>query len=134
MRDSRGSAEAMLRRGGPSRKTETMKRSERIALSTQVFGLLARVVHRIGNEADALLRRDDLNPAQFQLLLAVHRKPGSTQRELGQTLAVTVSNVSMLITKLEAAELLRREARGAAKEVWLTNRGAALVARLNVMI
>ncbi len=88
-------------------------------------------MHRTANEADELLRQQGLNPAQFQLLLAAHRQPGSTQRALGEHLAVTVSNVSMLVTKLERAGLLRREAQGASNRVWLTRRGQDLVARLS---
>ena len=98
--------------------------------SADVFGLLARVVHRTGQDAAAVLRRDDLNPAQFQLLRAVRDAPGSAQVELGGRFGVTAANVSMLLGKLEGAGLLRREPRGAANGVWLTDAGTALVDRL----
>jgi DNA-binding MarR family transcriptional regulator len=103
---------------------------DRRAESAHVFGLLARFVHRTGQEASAELKRHGLTPAQFQLLLAVQRDPASTQRELGERFDVTGANISMLIAKLEAAGLLRREPDGAANRVLLTDAGRELVARL----
>jgi DNA-binding MarR family transcriptional regulator len=95
-----------------------------------LFGLLALIVHRTSQDASAILRREGLNPAQFQLLLAVHRRPGASQRELGELFGVTRANVSMLVSKLTAAGLLRREPSGAAYRVLLTPDGEAIVARL----
>jgi hypothetical protein len=54
----------------------------RLETSAKTFGLLARFVHRAGQAAAAELRRHGLTPAQFQLLLAVQRRPAATQREL----------------------------------------------------
>ncbi len=98
--------------------------------SAQLFGLLAMIVHRTSQDATAILRREGLNPAQFQLLLAVKNRPGATQREIGDQFGVTGGNVSMLVSKLTAAGWLRREPKGAAYRIWLTEDGAALVARL----
>lgn len=99
-------------------------------MSATTFSLLARFVHRTGQAAAAELRRHGLTPAQFQLLLAVHRRPATTQRELGEHFDVTSANISMLIAKLETAGLLLREAEGAANRVLLTDAGAELVSRL----
>jgi MarR family 2-MHQ and catechol resistance regulon transcriptional repressor len=104
--------------------------TSRVQESAELFGLLARVVHRTAQDAAAILRTHDLNPAQFQLLRAVRDRPGSTQVELGGRFGVTGGNVSMLLTKLEAAGLLRREPRGAAKGIWLTEAGERVVDRL----
>lgn len=98
--------------------------------SSEVFGLLARFVHRSDQEATSDLRRHGLTPAQFQLLRAVSRRPGALQREFGEHFAVTGANVSMLIDKLERAGLLRREPVGAANRVWTTEAGTELLARL----
>ncbi len=95
-----------------------------------MFGALAMIVHRTSQDAAAILRAEGLNPAQFQLLLAVSRGPGATQRELGDQFGVTGSNVSMLVSKLTAAGLLRREADGAAFRICLTEAGDAVVERL----
>lgn len=102
----------------------------RAARSATVFGLLALLVHRTSQDAAVILRREGLNPAQFQLLLAVRNRPGETQRAFGERFGVTGANVSMLLTKLAGAGLIRREADGAANRIWLTDAGAALVDRL----
>ncbi len=107
-----------------------MSDAARAARSTEVFGLLAQVVHRTGQEASAALRAHGLTPAQFQLLRAVRDRPGTTQREIGERFSVTGANVSMLIAKLELAGLLLRRPEGAANRVLLTADGAALVDRL----
>lgn len=99
--------------------------------SAEVFGLLARLVHRTSRDAAALLSQEDLlNPAQFQLLRAVRDRPGGVQHEVGRRFGVTAGNVSMLVTKLVAAGLLRREVAGASNRLWLTEAGDRLVARL----
>lgn len=113
-------------RSGVSRGAD----DERARLSTEVFGRMALLVHRTSRDAATILDGQGLNPATWQLLLATRAHPGATQRELGQRFGVTGGNVSMLVGKLEAASLLRREARGAANTVWLTPAGLALVERL----
>jgi DNA-binding MarR family transcriptional regulator len=106
------------------------ERAERAERSARLFGLLALVVHRTSQDAAAILRREGLNPAQFQLLLAVRDHPGGAQRRFGEQFGVTGGNVSMLVSKLSAAGLVRREARGAANRIWLTDAGTDLVERL----
>lgn len=98
--------------------------------SAEVFGVLARLVHRTSQDAATLLAREDLNPAQFQVLRAVRDRPGAVQREVGRRFGVTAGNVSMLVTKLVAAGWLQREAAGASNRLWLTEAGHQLVDRL----
>jgi len=98
--------------------------------SAELFGVLARLVHRTSQDAATLLSREGLNPAQFQLLRAVRDRPGEVQREVGRRFGVTAGNVSMLVSKLVAAGLLRREAAGASNRLWLTEAGQQLVERL----
>lgn len=104
--------------------------AERAERSARLFGVLALLVHRTSQDASTILRREGLNPAQFQLLLAVRDRPGGVQRDFGERFGVTGGNVSMLVSKLTAAGLLRREADGAANRIWLTTAGADLVTRL----
>ena len=96
----------------------------------EVFGLMARLVHRTSQDARVELDREQLNPALFQLLLAVGQRPGSLQRELSDRFGVSVGNVSMLLAKLEERGFVRRDPRGAANEVHLTDAGRELVDRL----
>lgn len=103
---------------------------ERADRSARLFGMLALLVHRTSQDAAAILRREGLNPAQFQLLLAIRDRPGGAQREFGERFGVTGGNVSMLVSKLTSAGWVRREASGAANRIWLTDAGVDLVARL----
>jgi DNA-binding MarR family transcriptional regulator len=107
-----------------------MEQAKRAQISSELFGVLARIVHRTAQDAAAILRRDGLNPAQFQLLRTVGESPGVTQAALGQHRGVTAGGVSQLVTKLETVALIRRSADGAANRLWLTDRGQALVDRL----
>lgn len=104
--------------------------SGRAERSAELFGVLARLVHRTSQDAAVILRRERLNPAQFQLLLAVRDRPGATQTELGERFGVTAANVSLLVSKLTAAGWLEREASGAANRIRLTEGGEAVVSRL----
>lgn len=96
----------------------------------RLFGFLAMLVHRPTRDAAAVLSREGLNPAQFQLLLAVRAQPGARQRELGERFGATGGNVSLLVSRLMAAGWLRREADGAANRIWLAEAGDELVDRL----
>ncbi|WP_433304102.1 MarR family winged helix-turn-helix transcriptional regulator [Actinoplanes sp. CA-030573] len=99
-------------------------------MSAEIFGVLARTVHRTAQEASAILRAEGLNPAQFQLLLAVRANPDEFQQVVGQRLGVTAAAVSMLVTKLQNAGLLGRVPEGAANRLRLTHAGRELVDRL----
>ena len=103
---------------------------ERAQLSSDVFEALARIVHRTASDTTAILRRHGLNVAQWQLLRTVGENPGVTQAWLVQHRGVTAGGVSMLVSKVEEAGLLRREADGAANRLWLTPQGEAIVDRL----
>lgn len=117
----------------PSHPADTlalMDDDERARLGEQVFGTLARIVHRTAQDTTGILRRDGLNSAQWQLLRTLRENPGVTQAWLVQHRGVTPANVSMLVTKVEELGLLRREASGASNRLWLTGRGEELVDRL----
>lgn len=107
-----------------------MDEQRRGEVSAELFGALARIVHRTAMDAAAALRTAGLNPAQFQLLQAVGRSPGVTQARLVQDRGVTPGGISQLVSKLEALGAVRREADGAANRLWLTDHGQALVDRL----
>lgn len=107
-----------------------MDETQRAEVSAELFGALAKIVHRTAQDAAAILRDEGLNPAQFQLLRAVRTSPGVTQAELGQRRGVTPGGISQLVTKLELLGLVRREPDGASNQLWLTDHGRAMVERL----
>lgn len=95
-----------------------------------MFAGLVRVVHLIGLAGAQELRRDDLTPAQYQILVLLHRRPRVVQRELTEVLGVTKGNISQLLTRLQDAGLVDRVTEGAANRIALTADGEALVRRL----
>ena len=107
-----------------------MQEAERARRGSEVFETLARIVHRTAQDAGAILQRDGLNPAQWQLLRTLADHPGVTQAWLVEHRGVTAGGVSMLVSKVQNAGLVRREARGAANLLWLTDRGQEVVDRL----
>ncbi len=96
----------------------------------EVFAGLVRVVHLIGLAGAQELRAYGLTPAQYQILVLVHRNPRVVQRELTEVLGVTKGNVSQLLTRLQDAGLLDRTPEGAANRIALTEKGKALTREL----
>jgi len=107
-----------------------MDEAERARLSADLFEAMARIVHRTAQDTTSILRAHGLNVAQWQLLRTVHEHPGVTQAWLVQHRGVTAGGVSMLVSRVEEAGLLRREAQGAANLLWLTTPGERLVDHL----
>ena len=98
--------------------------------AAEVFAGLVRVVHLISTAGAQELRSHGLTPAQYQILVLLHRRPQATQRELTEALGVTKGNVSQLLTRLQEAGLLDRLPEGAANRIALTDAGTALVREL----
>lgn len=96
----------------------------------QVFSTLVRLVHIVSQGGAAELRQHGLTPAQYQLMLGLRGHPNPLQHELSERLGVTKGNVSQMVSRLEARELVIRVPRGAANELQLTDDGRALVDRL----
>ncbi|MEM8997985.1 MAG: MarR family transcriptional regulator [Acidobacteriota bacterium] len=79
-----------------------------------------------------LLKDLDLSIAQHEVLVKVYRHEGLTQKELANHLLVVKSNVTALIRRMEARNLVRRDADGAdarRRRLSLTEEGRALVHR-----
>ena len=72
---------------------------------------------------EAELKPFGLTHAQFQVLLHVLSEPDLSQRELSERLNVTTGNVSMLVSKLQAAGLVDRVPDGAAVRLRATAAG-----------
>jgi MarR family 2-MHQ and catechol resistance regulon transcriptional repressor len=89
----------------------------------RLFGELWLVMNDITRGVEAELKPFGLTHAQFQVLLHVIGTPDLSQRELSERLNVTTGNVSMLVSKLEAAGLLDRVPAGAAVRLRATEAG-----------
>lgn len=91
------------------------------------LGLILQLAHALDLSARRELRTLGLTPAQYQLLLQVHGRPGTLQQEVGERLGVTKGNVSMIVTRLVTQKLLVRVVEGTANRLELSQRGQALV-------
>lgn len=100
------------------------------SVEMQVFAEMVRLVHLVSQAGAVELRRHNLTPAQYQLMLSLRRRPNPLQQELGETLGVTKGNVSQMVSRLEERGLVLRVPRGAANELRLTEEGRSLVDRL----
>ncbi len=69
---------------------------------------LGRLVARTERLLGAALRSHGLNCGQFAVLLTIGAAEGLTQQELADRLSLTKANVSQLLDRLQAAELVRR--------------------------
>ncbi|MEU1837265.1 MarR family winged helix-turn-helix transcriptional regulator [Micromonospora chersina] len=98
--------------------------------AAETFAGLVRVVHLISLAGAQELRTHGLTPAQYQVLVLLHRRPRATQRELTDALGVTKGNVSQLLSRLAEARLLDRTPEGAANRIGLTDRGRQLIREL----
>ena len=77
----------------------------------------------------------DLTPPQFQMLTVIHRLQDEpvSQRRLGRELYVSFPNITVMLSRMEAAKLIRRRANPLdrrEKFVELTRRGESLLNRI----
>lgn len=108
--------------GAVSRREQEAKR---------LFGELGTVMNAITRGVEAELKPFGLTHAQFLVLLTVQASPDVSQRELSDRLGVTTGNVSMLVSKLEAAGLVERIPAGAAFHLRVTVAGRATLESLS---
>ncbi|MEE8602353.1 MarR family winged helix-turn-helix transcriptional regulator [Euzebya tangerina] len=97
--------------------------------ATTVWHKLVAVVQRISRAGEAELD-GPVNAAQFLILSHISRSGPAAQSGLVAELGTTPANISQLVTKLEAADLVRREAEGTTRRVHLTDDGRAVIAHL----
>ena len=106
-------------------------RAERLALSTYLK--LTRASERLWNRLARGLEREDLTPSQFGVLEALYHLGPMCQRDLGDRILRSSSNMTMVVGNLERRGLVRRE-RSAEdhryNQVHLTTEGERLVRRV----
>ncbi len=104
---------------------DSPSRSNAVAAWVRVTRLHQNLDHR----SEENFRGLGLNSAWFDVLANVGAREGLTQRELADSLLVTKGNISQLMTKLEAANLIERRADGRALRLYLTEAGRELRGR-----
>lgn len=108
----------------------TLQTPLRTTRGYDVWLLVGRTNLKVHRALNNLLAGVDLSLAQHEVLVHVHRDRGLSQKELSERLLVVKSNVSALIKKLEARDLVRRapdpdDARN--NQLFLTSSGEELV-------
>ena len=98
--------------------------------ASRLFRLMVSLVHTVGTAGARELAARGRTPAQFQALRTLSRHPGCSQQQLAESLGVTKGNVSQLLARLEADDLVRREPDGAAYVLRLTPAAERLTAEL----
>ena len=88
---------------------------------------LARVFQKVEHASTERLRAWDLSVAQFDALTQVRAAEGLMQCDLAGRLLVTKGNISQLLDRLEARDLLARRKEGRASRLYLTDAGRALM-------
>ena len=88
---------------------------------------LARIYQKIDRASAERLRKWDLSVAQFDTLAQVRAAEGLMQQELADRLLVTKGNISQLLDRLAARDLIRRQQEGRASRLYLTDTGRALM-------
>jgi len=103
----------------------TDKRMEQFSINT-----LMRLTHVYLKMTHALtehLRRWDLSPAYFDVLVQIYEAEGLMQQELADRLLVTKGNVCYLVDKLEQHQLLIRRSEGRFNHLFLSEKGRQLL-------
>ncbi|MEQ1942592.1 MarR family transcriptional regulator [Mesorhizobium sp. VNQ89] len=93
---------------------------------------VTRACHAVERAAAAALAPLNLKPAQFDVLMALHRHPSMSQHDLARKLMVGRSNITMLLPQLEKRQLVQRQSDEKDKRVLrltLTNEGEELLVR-----
>jgi len=102
--------------------TSVIKRHPAVA----AWNRLVRIYQRIDHLSEVHFRSVGLNSAWFDVLARVGAQEGLTQNQLASSLLVTKGNVSQLVTKLVAEDLIERRAEGRSQRLFLTDRGRGI--------
>lgn len=88
---------------------ETLQALDRLTLETSLHlvGVLARL---LGRKLDGMLKPHGLSRLQWQVLIGVYARPGTSQTELSQALGINKAALGQILDVLEAAAWLRRSA------------------------
>lgn len=91
---------------------------------------LVRVFQRVHQVSSRGLRCSALSLAHFDVLMHVGADEGISQQELADSLLVTKGNVCQILSRMEEADLTRRESKGRMNRVFLTDWGREVFERV----
>ena len=108
----------------------TLQKPLRKARGYDVWLQIGRTNLKVHRALNTVLASVDLSLAQHEILVNIYYDSGLTQKQLSEKLLVVKSNISALIKKLEARDLVCRRPDpndSRSNQLTLTDRGAALV-------
>lgn len=97
--------------------------------SIRLWRRLVRVTQAKMREVEGALAPLGLSATEFDLLAVVRAREGATQQELAQHLLFTEANITYHAQRLCARGLIRREASGKTKRLFLSPAGHDLIDR-----
>lgn len=95
--------------------------------SIRLWRRLIRATQTKVREVEEALRPLGLGMTEFDLLAVVRAHEGATQQEIAQRMLFTEANMTYHAQRLLNRGLIRREATGKAKRLYLTPEGCALI-------
>jgi len=99
-----------------------------------LYHVFVRVIKLHYNRAHSLLEKIGLYPGQPFLLLALFHQDGQSQKELGEKLRVKASTITVMIRRLEKANIVERkqdEIDQRISRVYLTEKGKQVCEKVN---
>jgi DNA-binding MarR family transcriptional regulator len=89
---------------------------------------LDRILDKLAEES---FRSTGLSPTYGFIILAVHEKPGISQKELAELLHTAPSTITRFVEKLQFKGLLYSEQSGKHSLLYVTEEGVAMLVKIN---
>lgn len=89
---------------------------------------LSRIIGKIAEEE---FKITGISPTYAFLVTIVNKKPGVSQKEIGEVLHMTPSTITRFIDKLESKELLKRKIDGKNSFIYSTEKGQEVQAHID---
>lgn len=113
-----------------SRKSPAPLASRTLDIELVTWYRYVRVLRKITARLDQALRALRVNRPQFGLLMQIVFDEGINQQTCAERMNVTKGNVAQHVSWLEGQGLIRRQKKGRANHLHLTEAGAAVVAEI----
>jgi DNA-binding MarR family transcriptional regulator len=127
-----GVSRPSIRRGTPKRKTAPARVVELGALGDHLGFVLRRAQVQVFGMFIAALKRVDLKPGQFAVLMVINDNPGLQQSDVCNALGIQKANFVTMLKTLERRGLVARDVHRSdrrARALSLTTAGRTLLTR-----